>query len=362
LAIETGCFLKRLYHDPGMIKRRLVELKHSVYDAFRQRENESAQEFKKRRNRNIAITVVAVTLIAGALACPFTVLPTAFAIPAALSAAFVIGKISLAFQRNPNAIKKVVHYLKNAFVQRPDESDAEFRKRKLQAIKRIVVFSLVFAGAVTAIVLAPYISMAVAKASSVWALTDIIPFQSEAVVFAEYLLVGALHVVQAVRYFIKKDYARGAFHASAAASAIFFPFWYMFAPGNEMRLHHSFMGLVLQLAPSQAVRTLGTAIVMDSAFYCISPQRGYRDPHSGRMSNYDLMNGIYDNLPMVLQAMVAITLLEKTLAYFTSKPKKTEDKKAEDIESMPVLTKSEPMQERAVTKIDEITEVKEMVG
>lgn len=331
LAIETGFFLKKVFQDPGIIKRKLIELKNDIYFAFHQRENESEQDFLKRRKRNIVISVIAAVCIAGAVACPFLILPTAFAIPAALSAAYAVGKLFLTIQRNPNLFRKVKEFVTDAFKQRENESLKDFQARRWQAIKRIALYSLIFATAVTAIVVAPFISMSLSHASSVWAAADIIPFQTKGVVFAEYLLLGAMHAVQAARYWMKGDKARAAFHATGALASIYFPFFYMFTPGHGMRLHHSFIGLTLMLAPSAPVRTFGAFIALDSSLYAFADKRGGVNA-CGKFKEHDYMNSIYADLPMVLQALVSLSLLQKGLDFLSEDDPK---KKKIEIEQAP---------------------------
>lgn len=313
LAIETILFCRKLYKDPDIINRTCKELKESVCDAFQKRDGEPEIDFLQRRNRNIAITVIALCLIAGATTNAFIFLPTGYAIPAALAALYVIGKLSLMYQRNPDAMKKLLSYLQDTFSPKGDESQEDFQVRKKQHIKQIALYSLmgvVAAGALTAIVL---FSLKAAKAKSIWDTNHILPFQTSGVVIAEYLSVGAAHAFLAAKHWKKGDRARAVSHAVAVFFSIFFPMLYKFAPGYEMRLHHSFIGLALQLAPSRAMRSVGAAIMLDSLLYCFASNRGFFAPGSNFMTNYDIMNALYDNLPFVCQALVGMTLLEKAM-------------------------------------------------
>lgn len=276
------------------------------------------------------LTAIALVVLAGVSCCPFFILPCAFAIPCALVAAYSVGKLFYTVQQNPKYIQKVQDYLKDAFQQRSDEDINVFHARRWEAIKRIAFCTFIFAVVVTSTCIAPYLAIMLAKGSSIWAL-GVMPFQSKAVVFAEYLFVGILHAIQAARFLKKEERSRAIFHGMAALSAVFFPFWYMFAPGAEMRLHHSFLGLVLQLAPWQAVRTLGTFIVLDSSLYCFTPQRGYQQPQLEMMTEYDYMDTVYENFSTVLLSIVSISFVQKILETCSSRKSK---KKSSEIKKV----------------------------
>lgn len=318
IAIELGCFAINLFKDPKIIHKKLSELKSNIKDAFTQRPDEPLIEFRKRFKRNIAITTLAVLAISAAIACPFIVLPTAFAIPAAISAAYAVGKLFLWIQRNPHPIKNCRNYLKDAFKQRPEESLKDFQKRRWKAILQITKCTVAFAATVTALCIAPYLYHALSTASSVWAMADVIPFQSKGIVIAEYLTVGAAHLGVAAYKWCKGEKARALFHLSAAITAVVLPFWHMANSSGPLRPHHSLLGLVLQLAPSQAVRTFGTFIVADSLMYGFSPERGYQ--RLGRpFVNYDYMNAVYEQFPFVLTSLASVTIAGKALEECHSK-------------------------------------------
>lgn len=321
LAIELGCFIKNVYKDPTIVKRKFTELKLSLVDAFKRRSNENTTDFRKRFLRNITITSVATLAIGAAVAGTFILFPPAFAIPIALSTIASIGKLGLYIQKNPNIANKAKNYLVDAFTQRKDEIPHNFNKRRWEAIKKIALVTTVFAATITASFFIPGFIAHSLKAPSVWAISKLIPFQTKAVIFAEYLLVGALHGIQALRYKMKGDHARAAFHLTAALSAVFFPIWHMMSNNSELTLHHSILGLILQLAPSQAVRTFGSFVTLDSFMYVFSNQRGFSN-EKGSFSNYDYMNAVYAQFPLVVQGLVGMTVLQQSLEYL-SKDKET---------------------------------------
>lgn len=321
LAIEIGCFFKNLYHDPKIIEKKWGAFKTTIHQAYHRGLNESEEEFHTRYKKNVILSAVALVALAGVSCCPFFILPCAFAIPCALVAVYSVGKLIYTIQQNPKSIQKVQDYLKDAFQQRTDEDINVFHARRWEAIKRIVFCTVIFAAVVGTACIAPYLAIMLTKGSSIWAL-GVMPFQSKAVVFSEYLFVGFLHAIQAARFLYKGERSRAIFHGMAALSAVFFPFWYLFAPGAEMRLHHSFLGLALQLAPWQAVRTLGTFIVLDSSLYCFAGKRGYQQPQFEMMTEYDYMDAIYENFSTVLLSIVSISFVQKILETCSSRKSK----------------------------------------
>ena len=325
LAIEVFSFLKAFYKDPSLIKKRLSELKTSIYYGFHQKDDETQAEFKVRFRRNATIAIFASIGIAGAAAFPYFVFPAAFALPIALSAVYSIGKIFQKIQQNPNMLTKVKNYLKDAFTQRPNELLQDFQERRWKAIKKITFYSLLFSAVIATSIVVPYVGMLLSKYSSVWAMSSMLPLQNKAFVFGTYFTVGLMHAVQCARYW-KKDKTRALFHATAALSAVAFPLFYNFTPGQEMRLHHSIIGLTLQLAPSQAMRTLGTAIAIDSSMYAITPLRGGINPATLKFEEYDIMNAIYGNFPFVIQNLVLMSLVEKFFDFLKDKKDKKDKK------------------------------------
>lgn len=138
LAIESISFLKSVYHDPSLIKKKLQSFKKSVHETFHQKADESLLDFKKRSRRNIIISIVASIVLLGAVSGPLVLISSAsLAIPAALLAANAVGKGFYQLQQQPNMIHRARDYVKDAFAQRVDETSEEFQHRKRAAIKAL---------------------------------------------------------------------------------------------------------------------------------------------------------------------------------------------------------------------------------
>jgi len=310
-----------IYEDPGCVKRNFLELKKKIVNAFTQQPDEDSAAFKRRLAKNIALTVLAVAILSAAAVCPFFILPASFAIPAALAGVHAVGLGIKYVYKSPDIFAKIKYYLVDSFKKRTGETDDEFKARRFEAIKRIVLCTLVFAAAVTAICFASHISLAMSKAASIWDITSILPNQTPLVVFAEYLAVGVLHSIQAVRYWKKGDKKRAIFHMTSALLCVAFPLGYFFDNSHGMRLHHSFTGLLLQLAPWDSVKAFGCFITFDSSLYFVNNKRGFKD-NFGSFTQYDFMNSVVDRMSFVLTALTAMCLLEKITDYFFKTKKK----------------------------------------
>lgn len=331
LAIEAGKFIHTCWKDPGAVKRNVLELKQKVCNAFQQQPNEDQEQFRKRFKKNILLTVLALTVLAAAAACPFFVLPAAFAIPAALAGIHAVGLAIKYIYKNPDIIGKVKNYLKDAFTRRPEESVEKFHARRNDAIKRIVGYTLLFAATVTAICFASHIALLMAKVESVWSLSSVLPMQTPLVVFLEYLTVGALHAVQAVRHWKKGNKSRAVFHMACTLLSIVFPLGYFFESAHGMRLHHSFIGLLLQLAPWRCVRVFGSVVTFDSSLYFISDKRGYLDGKKA-FHSYDFMNTVVHKMPFVLGCLTGLALIEKITDYLRKPRKLRKTKKSQVVQ------------------------------
>jgi hypothetical protein len=322
LAIEAINFAVELHRDPDCIHRKIEQVKTTIHDALHQRDQETRNEFHKRLAKNFVITVLALTAIGAAIVFPYIVLPSSYALPAALAAVHAVWLGLQQINKAPELITRVKNYLHDAFHQRPDETLESFQARKKEAIFCIVKYTLLFAAAVTAVCFAGHIASLLSHATGAWGLEKLLPTQTKTVVFGEYLAVGALHIAEAVRHFRKGNHSRAVFHLCSAGLSVFFPMKYLLADGDAMRLHHSFIGLILQLAPWRSVRFFGSVITFDSSLYFITPKRGLFDPITGRqLVNADFMNVVLDNFPLLLTGLTAMCLLQKGLEELVGEPK-----------------------------------------
>lgn len=311
LAIEGIGVIGAILQDPGCIGRKLSSMKQSVYDATHQRQEEKLSDYRKRLAINIAITAVAVAAIGLSVAAPFILMPGTFAIPAALAA---IQTSTLALKyifKLPGLAQRAKDYLVDSFNQRQGESLELFHARRCSAVMRMALCAALFAGAAAAACFLPYLANCFAGAS-VWNLYDVLPFQTPAVVFAEYLFLGGLHAIESIRAWKQGNKQASLFHLACALSSILFPAHDCIYGSQPMRLHHSFIGLALQLAPWRSVKFFGSVVSFDSMLYIFSPRRGYVNEW-GSFNQYDYMNTVVDRLPFVLNSLTFLTILENAL-------------------------------------------------
>ncbi len=307
LALEIIAMSSKIYQDPGCIQRNAQALKSKINSAFLQQPGETDQFFKKRHCLNCVKAVAGVALFGACAALPFIALPFASAIPTALAAVQTLGRIYAALPKICTALSHAKDLLATSFQAYPQESAQAFQERRWQAIKKIFVCSLIFTAALGGVAAAGYIGMLYSRTSSIWAIVDILPGQTKHVVLAEYLAEGALHLIQAALAAKKGEHSKTAFHLSVALASVIFPLKYLSEKG-VMRLHHSFTGLLLMLAPWRSVKNLGAFIAFDSALYFFP-----------RSSNYDCMNLIFDNFSYVLTTLTAFCAVQLCADSFTPK-------------------------------------------
>jgi hypothetical protein len=208
-------------------------------------------------------------------------------------------------QRKWTNIKDFALY---TFQPRPSESLEEFKKRFCNnLIKTATIIAAVTVTAWGFIQLLPLVITSL-KIKSIWSLYDLLPCQNNFVVKLEYFSLALAHAYVGLKKLSCKNKAGGMFHLCVAISAIAFPYIHI-AQGEELRLHHSFVGLALQLIPNKSLKTIGTFIAIDSALYSFSYQRGYIDC-LGDFRSYDYMNVIAERFSSVVQSIFGLTILE----------------------------------------------------
>lgn len=238
-------------------------------------------------------------MVALSIAVPFTVLSSAFAVPAALIAIHALGRIDFWSHKAHNAIKNAKNYFQDAFTQRNAETVEDFKLRRFLAIKQIAKITLIAAAALAGAAGVIYLATLLSHARSIWSLYDLLPNQTPTVVFLEYAAVGLVHVIEGITAWTRNQKAKAAFHASSALASVAFPLQ-LIASGSVPRLHHSFIGLLFQLAPWNTLKILGTVINVDALLNAtVLPNR-----------SYDYMNVLLDCLPFVLTSEASITLAE----------------------------------------------------
>lgn len=322
LAVETIHFGIELYKDPRSIKERFSILKEKVQRHFIKQENETKASYKKRLIKNIALLAGAILIAGGTSVASFYTLPAGMAIASAIVALLTIGKTYQLIRTLPKKIKNAKNFVIDTFNQRPEESVEAFKKRRLQGGLKIAMYSGLFALAVGGCVLGGFVGKWISQAPCHWFIHEALPFQNKKiVVFLEYATLGVAHAALGVRYLLKKDRVKAGFHFSAAALSIGIPLAYLL-PGQELRIHHSFLGLMLMLIPARPIQIFGTCVTLDSMLYFTGYNKSSYE--------YDYMNAVIDQLPLVINSLSISTAVQKILQKvlkLTATSKKDEKKK-----------------------------------
>lgn len=294
LAFQVISSLWKIYDQPDCLKQNVVQIKDDIGCFFER--NRDYRELLKTVAR-LAPYVLGLTAVA-------VFVPTAYVIPAAIAA---IKLTYLLIDTLPSNFYKAKLYLQDAFQQRTNEKLEDYNKRRNEAIFYILRCSCVALGAIALATAGIFLS----SANSVWDISTKLPFQTPAVVFLEYATIGLLHAFKAVDSLKKKDYGHAIFHMISAAASIAFPIGYML-DGKEVRLHHSFIGLALQLAPWDTVKLFGSVITCDSLLNLLaSSPRGYATQFG--FVQYDYQNALVDQFSLALTTLVSVCAIEELL-------------------------------------------------
>lgn len=286
LAVEGAILAKNIYQKPHVIKEKFIALKDKAIDSFTLRQGEDFWVGILRIAKNCFYLLSCLALMATAAYFSIILLPSALAITTAISSIFLIGKLFM----NAGEYKR---QLIDAFTARDGEDPVEAKKR---IRKNIFKAALLTAGAIGAIAIGAYVLYPILTNGFSWAVG--LPFQSKGVVFAEYASVGALHGGLAYNKWKKGDKWGALYHLFAAALSFIFPSFYW---NNDMRLHHSFYGLLLMATPYRSLQFLGGVVTLDSSLYMLEPWRGYTSINAWgwpQKNEYDFINSVVDNFPL----------------------------------------------------------------
>lgn len=293
LAIEGAILAKNIYKNPSYPKEKLIHLKDRIVAAFTQQKGETDRQAVLRITKNIFLTLFCLALMAGAIYGSVILLPTSMAISVAISAVFAIGKL---FANAEEYKKQVIE----AFTAKEGEAPEEARKRiRNNVIKTIVLGAL----GITAVVLGAYYLAPLLSHFS-WSVS--LPYQTKGVVFMEYASIGVLHSGLAYSKWQKGEKGAALFHLFCGGLSIFFPFMYW---NNDMRLHHSFYGLLAMAMPFRAMKIFGGLVTCDSALYFLEPLRGYANA-VGNFVQYDFINSVVDNAPLLVGSYAGAMMLQ----------------------------------------------------
>lgn len=280
LAIEGGILIKNILKNPRFPIEKAIELKKRAISAFTPQDHETTERATLRISKNVFLLIGFLALAGAVFYVSLHFLPMAAAIPVALTAIFYAGK----------AILGAPEFFKQFSIQ-PGESLEEGRKRIAKLILKVAVVGILSIGALA---LGAYVVYPMLMTGFSWRVS--LPFQTKPVVFAEYAFVGLVHLGLAIHNYIKGDKQNALFHLFAAGLAFMFPIYYW---NNEMRLHHSFLGLILMALPFRATKFIGSVITFDSSLYLL-----------GKRSNFDFMNIFWGNFPLYAGTLSSAMLAE----------------------------------------------------
>jgi hypothetical protein len=334
LAYEVGKIAYKAIKNPEAISEKAREFKKVLIDSCTARDGESPEEFRKRLIINVLKVLGGALLLASACAFPLLFLPAGFALPVALIA---VG-LSILLIKNGERIAKSIPEIKSAlidaFTRRKGETEEAAQGRIATNVGKALLAALaITAIALVAAYLIPFIVQTLAAMSlSPWNILSALPGQSTLVVFLEYAAVGAMHLILAARAFYRKEWATGAMHLLNGILSFVFPLQDLLVNGaSNVRLHHSFTGLLLQLMPLDALKIFGGMITFDSSLYWFSPFRGYLDPYKpskNKLVQFDFMDIFIENWQALVATLTAASVVQVLADDFFSDDKKSRTKKA----------------------------------
>lgn len=283
LAVESIILAKNIYQKPHVITEKYNALKNKTIKSFTAQPFENKKDAIFRISKNAFILLSCLSLMAGAAYASILLLPGTFAITTAISSIFLIGKTFL------NA-KEYRKKFTNMFCAQEGE-DPVIAKRRI--LKNIIKTTVITAIAVASIALVThFVLMPMLTNGFMWQIP--LPFQTKGVVFAEYASIGVLNGALAYNKWEKGDKLGALYHLFIGALSFIFPAFYW---NTEMRLHHSFYGLLLMSTPYKPLQMLGSMVCFDSALYMLQPLRGYTSVNSfgfPQFHSYDFINTIVD--------------------------------------------------------------------
>ncbi|MBI2742430.1 MAG: hypothetical protein HYX48_00740 [Chlamydiales bacterium] len=297
-AIEATLFLGSCYQNREGIAERLKEAKVHLFDIY---ENKPADVAK--------LAAVAV-LLSGSIIAPFCLLSPTLALPSALLAIVGIGLLWEGAERVPGLIQDLSAWTFETFTPKNEESERDYYLRIGGGVcKVLLVSALALSTGLIAFKAGGIIKAVIGMwATRPWSIPSLLPMQTPAVVLMEYALVGLCHLLLAVRAYQKDEKMMALFHGVNALLSFIFPAVYWRDEGSNLRLHHSFTGLLMQLMPFRCTKMLGALISFDSLLYFISSNRGHWT--YGRFSNFDFMNIVVGNISLILLFYVAAGFIE----------------------------------------------------
>lgn len=306
---------KHLHDHPNAIQHKCHEYKEIIQGAFQRKEGEASQDFRVRLTKNISIAVVSalaiLSLLVSSVALPFLFFPLFLAIPAAVLGACAVGELVINGPTHlKNARKKITdakQWVKEAFIPKKDEPKAEaiVRIAKNIAITTTALTSIGLICFAAAYLITYALHMITSGVVGAWNLYEILPgATTSAGAFGWYGVVGGAHALYAARKYQKGQTAKGFFHTACAALSVAFPLsYYMSGASEAVRLHHSFLGLILNLVPLRTVQMYGSVVTADAGMNVF-----FRQMSPG--GQFDFQNIIVKNLSGFLMGISCISAIE----------------------------------------------------
>jgi hypothetical protein len=279
VAIEGGVFLKNVYQKPKLIKEKLTDIKDSIVHGLTAPEKKKTIEKVLHVAKNIFLVLLAISIASSLAYLSIVFLPSSMGLSVAMLSIIYTAKFFL-----------YAKWFVNQCKVQEDETLEQARKRIiLLVIKNLALIAL----SISACAILGYVVKPLFTAFD-W--HPYIPFQTPLVVFLEYIAVGTVHLGLATKYIIQKKPNEAIFHIVAAALSLIFPLYYL---NYEMRLHHSFYGLVLMTLPYRPAKFFGSLVTFDSLLYFISPERGYftMARWGQTFHSYDFINVVVEKFP-----------------------------------------------------------------
>lgn len=317
VALQVGSVALKVAKDPQIVVRKISNAKQFYVRSFTQQPNETEDQFKKRIIKNVLIASAFILGTIASVVCPFAILPASFAIPIALSILFLAGEVILDAEKYAQKLSAAWTWVRDAFTQREGESDKD---ATLRILRNAAIVSVIAAAAIGIGVALHAIALHVMHALAdgtvrIWNLYNLLPSQTPLTVFLEYASVGIAHGVLAVKKWNEGEKKAALFHFVNMILGFFFPLFYQFS-SSEMRLHHSFLGLLISLAPSNSLKALGSLMTVDSFLYVFAPFRGYWTTTwwgAKKWESWDFQNLLLEHIPQYFGAYSTSTAAEIAL-------------------------------------------------
>lgn len=291
LMAEGIYLVHHVYQKPALFKEKWIEGERFFLRSFTIQPHEKRDEGVQRIAKNILTTIFCFALMGAAACLSFHLLPASMALSVAISSIYFIGKLFVHAEEDK---KRFIA----SFAPQPKEPHAKYRIL-ITALKAVAVG----ASALSAIAIGAYV---IAPLFTHFSWSVKLPFQTKPIVFLEYAMVGLLHFGIATQKFRKGERSQAIFHLASAALSLMFP---IHSWNGDMRLHHSFYGLLFMALPFRAMQWIGTIITFDASLYWISPLRGYRST-CGRFIQYDFINSIVDHFSLFWNTHVASVITQ----------------------------------------------------